>query len=394
MGIYLDNAATTQPKLEVVQAMLPYIYDEWYNPSALYNKSAKAKKAIDKARKTIGDFINAEANEIFFTSGGSESNCWAIQGFINYCISKGQTPSIITSVIEHKSILSCVDNMNVDVHYVEVDDKGYINMEMLENILAFLSAHYSDNRVLVSIQFANNEIGTIQHIEDIAILVHRYNAVFHTDAVQVFGHGIIDVKDLGIDMMSASGHKIGMCKGIGFLYKKKDININPLIYGTQMDAMRGGTENVPYIVGMAKAVELCKKQWDDLMNQLATATTHVLTPADIREYMICELKSKFNAEINGDEICRLYNNINVTFPQNVTGEALIYLLEMSEIYVSAGSACNAHSTEPSYVLKAIGLTDEEAARTLRITLPEDCDKAIVDKVICELEKQIRLLAIE
>lgn len=394
MDIYLDNAATTQPKLEVVQAMLPYICEEWYNPSALYNKSTKVKMAVENARKVIGDFINAEANEIFFTSGGSESNCWAIQGFINHCISNNQTPSIITSVIEHKSILSCVDSLNVDVHYIDVDNKGYINMKMLEDVLAFYHIHYPNNKVLVSIQFANNEIGTIQHINDIATLIHRYNAVFHTDAVQVFGHSIIDVKSLGIDMMSASGHKIGMCKGIGFLYKKSNVSINPLIYGTQEFGMRGGTENVPYIVGMAKAVELCKKQWDDFMNQFKAATTNVLTLADIREYMICELKSKFNAKINGDEIFRLGNNINVTFPQNVTGEALIYLLEMSDIYVSAGSACNAHSTKPSHVLKAIGLTDEETARTLRITLPENCGKATVDKVIYELGKQIKLLSIE
>jgi cysteine desulfurase len=215
----------------------------------------------------------------------------------------------------------------------------------------------------------------------IAELAHKYNAIFHTDAVQAFGHIQIDVSDLDIDLLSASGHKIGCPKGCGFLYIKNDVHIDPLIYGSQMDSMRGGTENVAFIVGMAKAVDLIN---NDQMHNLKTTI--------LSNNFISELKA-IGCTLNGSFENRLPNNINVTFNQNVTGESLIYMLDMSDIMVSAGSACNSHSTEVSYVLKAIGLSDEEAMKTLRITLPDNITGDDLDNVICEIKKQITLLTI-
>ena len=379
--IYLDAAATTKVEEEVIEAMMPYFTDKWHNPSALYSRAEKIKKDIEYARKTIGNFINANSDEIFFTSGGSESNCWAIQGFVNYCNRKGRKATIITSVIEHKSIMACVDNINADVHYIHVDREGFVDTTILETMLRHVR-HKEENEILVSVQFANNEIGTIQHIGDIARLVHRYNALFHTDAVQSFGKIPIDVKELGIDMLSASGHKIGSPKGIGIFYKNYLTNIDPLIYGSQMNGMRGGTENVPYIMGMAKAVELLQ---NDKERQLRLTI--------LRNNFISQLKA-LGCKVNGSLDHRLPNNINVTFSQDITGEALLYLLDMADISISTGSACDSRSIEPSHVLKAIGLTNEDAVRTIRITFPDDITQEDIDKVICELEKQIKLLSME
>lgn len=381
MEIYLDNAATTKPRQEVIEAMTPYFTEKWHNPSSLYSVSTNIKRDIENARRVVGTFINANSDEIFFTSSGSEGNCWAIQGLVNQCVANGGTPSVVTSVIEHKSVLDCVENLNnVDVHFIGVNESGYINIRKLEDIVR--KEIYSGKIVLVSIQFANNEIGTIQWIKEIAEMVHKYGAVFHTDAVQAFGNISIDVKELGIDMMTVSGHKIGTPKGIGFLYKKNNIKIKPLIYGSQMDSMRGGTENVPYIIGMAKAVEILKREIEN----------NYIDTFNIRGYMfekLCALGCKFN----GSMFNRLPNNISATFPQNITGESLVYMLDTCDIYISTGSACNSKSIEPSYVLKAIGLSDEDAMRTIRISLSSNNTKDQIDKVICEIKKQIKLLEV-
>jgi cysteine desulfurase len=383
--IYLDNASTTKPRKEVLNIMKPYFDLFWYNPSSLYAPSVTIKKQIEKARETVGNFIGANGNEIYFTSGGSESNCWAIQGFVNECWSKGRHPIIITSTIEHKSILDCVENAQSGIDFINVDNKGFVNIDSLKKILSkLLAARKSeilDSDVLVSIQYANNEIGTIQNIKDIATIAHEYGALFHTDAVQAFGQIPINVKELGVDMLSASGHKIGTPKGIGFLYKKSNVNIKPLIYGSQMDGMRGGTENVPYIIGMAKAVELISRE-HRLEDELKMSIN--------KNYFINRLKS-MGCMLNGSLECRLNNNINITLPQNVTGESLVYALDTSQIYVATGSACNSHSIEPSHVLKAIGLTDEESMRTLRLTLSIDINEGDIDKVIEELEKAIKII---
>lgn len=377
--IYLDNASTTKPKRQVINAMMPYFTDEWYNPSSLYSKASEIKKDVEAARKTVANYINADSNEIYFTSGGSEGNCWAIQGFVNHCIANNARPCVITSSIEHKSIIDCVNNLNNSyVYFIDVDKEGFINIAQLKNTLMRLSnSHITD--ILVSIQFANNEIGTIQHIKEIAEVVHRFNGVFHTDAVQAFGHIPIDVKELGIDMLTASGHKIGTPKGVGFLYKESSVKIDPLIYGSQMDGMRGGTENVPYIIGMAKAVGLIKKD-DEYQLRLTV----------LRNNFIAQLKS-LGCFVNGSVEERLPNNINVTFLSNVSGEALIYMLDTAGIYLSSGSACNSRSIEPSHVLKAIGLSNEEAMKTIRITIPDNITMEEIDKAMYEISKAIKII---
>lgn len=379
--IYLDEAATTKPKKEILDTIYSYM-DMWYNPSSLYSPAQEAANALKSAKETVAHFLNSEMYEVYFTSCGSESNCWAIQGFVQNRLRKGRTPSVITSVIEHKSILSCADGIGVDVHFIDVDTNGCIDLKALEDTLKYVISQKSGEDILVSIQYANNEIGTIQHIHDIALIVHKYGAIFHTDAVQAFGHIPIDVKASEIDMLSASGHKIGTPKGIGILYKKEDVEISPLIYGSQMNGLRGGTENLPYIMGLAKAVELCSVD----MKQ-----KKYLTTIKQRDYMIGELLDKIGCKLNGQYTDRLPNNINITFNQNVMGEAMIYLLDLCGIYVSAGSACNSHSSVPSHVLKAIGLSDEEAVKSLRITLPDNITTDITDKVIHEMQKQIQLL---
>lgn len=372
-SIYLDEAATTKPKEEVIQAMLPYLYEKWYNPSSLYNPSRGIKKDIEDVRKNVAETINANDSEIYFTSGGSESNNWAIQGFHNMY----SESSIITTTIEHKSILECVNDMP-DVHFIGVNADGTIKLEQLEKMLQYIKSR----PILVSIQYANNEIGTIQNIKSVTELVHKYAGILHTDAVQAYGHIPIDVSQ-GIDLLSASGHKIGCPKGIGFLYKRNGILIKPLIYGSQEQGMRGGTENVPYIIGLGKAVELIKKN-DTVFKQYSLMTCK-------RNYFMNQLKKKLGCKINGSVMNRLPNNINVTFPQAITGEALIYMLDTFGIYISSGSACNSHSMQPSYVLQAIGLSDDEIYKTIRITLPDDIDEDKTNKAISEISRQIKVM---
>ena len=380
MSIYLDAAATTKTKQRVLDAMMPYFTTKWYNPSASYGEANKIKEDIYNARKNIGKYINADASEIFFTSCGSESNSWAIQGFVNHCIAENKKPCIITSVIEHKSILSCIESLvykDIDKCFIHVDNEGFIDLQELENALS--CANSLCNKILVSIQFANNEIGTVQHVKEISELAHKYGAVFHTDAVQAFGQIPIDVKAFDIDMMSVSGHKIGASKGIGFLYKKNSIEISPLIYGSQMDELRGGTENVPYIIGLEKAIQLIRIDEE-----------YQLRLTVLRKNFITMLKG-IGCKLNGSIDNRLPNNINVTFNHNITGEALIYMLEMSDIYIAAGSACNSNAIEPSYVLKAIGLNNEDANRTIRISLPENITMDEISTVVNEIEKAIKLI---
>ena len=376
--IYLDSAATTKIKSEVIGAMLPYFEEQWYNPSSLYSNAVKIKQDMETARNNIGDLIGADGKEIFITSSGSEGNCWAIQGFVNYYNHRGKTVTVITSTIEHKSILECVKHTNANVYYVDVDEFGFINIEMLENLIRH--AYNKANKILVSIQYANNEIGIVQDIYRIAKLTHKYKGVLHTDAVQAINQIPINVKELDIDLLTCSGHKLGAPKGIGFLYKKNGVAIEPLIYGSQMDFMHGGTENVPYIIGLSKAIEFCDVSYDKI-DEIC----------DKRDYFINLLERKFDCELNGDSYHRLPNNINVTFPQNITGEALMYTLDMSDIKVSVGSACNSHSIEPSHVLKAIGLSNEQAMRTVRITLSDSITYEDIDAVINEIDKAIKLI---
>ena len=380
--MYLDNASTTPVKQEVIDAMLPWLQDKWHNPSSLYSNATYAKIAIDNARKTIADFIRAKPSEIYFTSGGSESNCWAIQGFVNSRLAKHHVPVVITTKIEHKSIMECVKNLPIAATYfLNVDSAGFVNIDELEDIIKELIENGTDpDDILVSIQYANNEIGTIQEIWVISDVVHKYGCVLHTDAVQAFGQIDVDAQLDGFDMMSASAHKIGGCKGVGILYVQDGIKINPLIYGSQMNGMRGGTENVAGIVGMAKAVELAKiHDWDSSLKYT------------IRDYLIEQLR-KIDCKLNGQvRDHRLPNNINVMLPYNINGETMLYSLDVDDIQIGTGSACNSRSIEPSHVLKAIGLTDDEASRCIRITIGDDFTEQDADYVVEAIDKSLKVL---
>ena len=380
--MYLDNASTTKVKPEVIDAMMPYLEEKWHNPSSLYSDATYAKIAIDDAMNAVADLIGAKLDEIYFTSGGSESNCWAIQGFVNSRLAKRRVPVVITTDIEHKSIIECVKNLSITVTYfLHVDNKGFIDIEELEGVIKeAIDKGAAPKDILISIQFANNEIGTIQDVARIGSLAHLYGCVFHTDAVQAFGHLWINVDTMGIDMLSASAHKIGGPKGTGVLYIRKNVDIHPLIYGSQMDGMRGGTENVAGIVGMAKAVKLLGNYLSD--NEWTS---------DVRDDFI-DMLENIGCRLNGPRgKNRLPNNINVILPYNINGETLLYSLDVDDIQIGTGSACNSRSIEPSHVLKAIGLTDDEASKCIRITIDSDFADYDTDYVVEAIEKSLKVL---
>ena len=379
--IYLDAAATSGYG-DIDDIVIDEITNAmrmcWRNPSSLYATDVKEK--IEKCRANIAKFIGAKSEEIYFTSGASESNNMAIRGWVDEesldsCI----MINVITTPIEHKSTLETVCNKNLGacVRYCDVDEYGLVDCNSLKKLLWL----HENEPILVSVCMANNEIGTLQNIKKISDLVHKYDGVLHVDATQALGHISINVEELGIDMMSASGHKISpVLKGIGFLYKRNGINIQPLICGTQENGLRGGTENTFGILGLNKSIE-----YSDMSHE------KIEDMCQKRDYFINLLKTKFDCKLNGHSEYRLPNNINVTFPQNITGESLLYTLSMSDIQISTGSACNSHSIESSHVLKAIGLTDEESMRTIRITLPNDITYKDIDYVIDEIGKAIRLI---
>ena len=387
MQLYLDSAATAKSNKEVLNAVMPYLTDDFYNPSSIYSDGVRVRRAIDDARESIAGFINADTDEIFFTSGSSESNCWAIQGYLLAGVMDISTTSIVTTKIEHKSIMECVDAMErfgnatyyCDVTYLDVDKDGFVNMEQLESVFKDREEpDYYD--IFVSIQLANNEVGTIQDIKAISDIIHKYGGVLHVDATQAFGQIPIDVKAMGIDMLSASAHKLeGGFKGVGLLYKKKDIEIQPIIYGSQNAGQRGGTENVAGIVGFAKAVELASEEMEDR-----------LTLSVMRDYFINEL-TRNGCKLNGTSVHRLPNNINVMLPEGIGSEELLYMLDLDDIQCSAGSACNSHSKKPSYVLKALGLTDEEAARSVRFTISSDITYDDIDYVVEKIVKIMKII---
>lgn len=360
----------------ISEAMKKY----WRNPSSLY--ASDVKDVVNKCRKQIADFIGAKPDEIYFTSGSSESNNWVIRGWVDKQLSDNSSiVNVITTPIEHKSILEAVKNPNLGaiVRYCDVDKYGLVDCNSLRRLLEFREGE----PILVTMGSANNEIGTVQEVEKISELVHKHGGVLHIDATQELPYESIDVKELGIDMMSGSGHKISpVLKGIGFLYIKNGINIHPLIYGSQERGVRGGTENVFGIIGLAKAIELCdvcQERFDDMSTK--------------RDYFISRLEHKFGCQLNGHNFLRLPNNINVTFPQNITGESLLYTLETANIFISTGSACNSKAIEPSHVLTAIGLNENESMRSVRFTLSDDITTEDIDKVIDEIEKAIKLIEV-
>lgn len=379
--IYLDSAATGNYSSKddiIVDTIAEAMKKYWRNPSSLY--ASDVKDVVNKCRKQIADFIGAEADEIYFTSGSSESNNWAIRGWVDKELTEGTTMvNVITTPIEHKSILEAVKNPNLGaiVRYCDVDKYGLVDIQSLKRLLEFREGE----PILVTVAMVNNEIGTLQNVQSISRLVHEYGGILHIDATQALPYIPIDVEELGIDMMSASGHKISpVLKGVGFLYIRNGINIHPLIYGSQERGVRGGTENVFGIIGLSKAIELCDVSQKRLQELFAK-----------REYFLEKLESKFGCKLNGNKWGRIPNNINVTFPQNITGESLLYTLETANILISTGSACNSKEISPSHVLKAVGLTDDEAMRTVRFTLSDDITTEDIDEVIDEIEKTIKLI---
>ena len=378
--VYLDNAATAKYRNVddiIVDTMTTAMKDSWMNPSSLYATNVKDK--INKCRASISEFIGAKPDEIYFTSGASESNNWAIRGWDDSAMNGLLITNIITTQIEHKSILSAVQNdaLNANVYYCDVDEFGLVNLESLEHLLY----EHEYEPTLVSINMANNEIGTIQNIKEISELVHKYKGVLHTDATQALGHIPIDVEELGIDMMSCSGHKISPAlRGIGFLYKRNGVDIEPLICGAQERRMRGGTENTYGIIGLSKALEYCDFSYEAMSEM-----------CEKRDYFINRLETKFGCKLNGHRKYRLLNNINVTFSQNITSESLLYMLDISGIKISTSSACNSRAIEPSYVLKAIGLSDEDAMKSVRITLSDDITYEQINYVVNEIGKAIEIM---
>jgi cysteine desulfurase len=362
--IYLDNAATTPLDPRVLKAMLPFLKEEYGNPSSLHSLGQKSREAIEKSREIIANFIKAKTDEIFFTSGGTESNNFAIKGvaFANEKFGK----HIITSKIEHHAVLEpChwLEKNGFKVSYLDVDKNGLINVNQVEKTI-------TDETILVSIMHANNEIGTIEPIIEIGNLIKKVREerkerniktpiYFHTDAVQTFGHLPINVNELNVDLLSASAHKLYGPKGTGLLYIKKGVKIEPLIHGGGHEkGLRSGTENTAGIIGFAKAVEIAKKEMDKEYQRLTK----------FRDLLIEEIFKKIDGvSLNGDRYLRLPNNINISV-KGVEGEAMVLYLDKKGIACSTGSACSSHSLEPSHVLLAIGKSPEEAHSSLRITL--------------------------
>ena len=354
--IYLDNAATTKTRPEVVEAMLPYFTESYGNPSSVYTFSAKSKEAVTKAREIIADSLGVKSNEIYFTAGGSEADNWALVAAAEAYEAKGE--HIITSKIEHHAILhTCeyLEKRGYEVTYLDVDENGVVKLDELKKAIR-------PDTILISIMFANNEIGTIEPIKEIGAIAKEHGILFHTDAVQAYGHVPISADEYNIDMLSASGHKINGPKGIGFLYIRKGVKIRSFIHGgAQERRRRAGTENVPGIVGFGKAVQLAMDEMEERTKK----------EVEMREYLMEKvLREVPFTRINGSRTSRLPNNINFAF-QFIEGESLLIKLDMAGICGSSGSACTSGSLDPSHVLLAIGLPHEIAHGSLRLTLSEE-----------------------
>lgn len=354
--IYLDNAATTKTRPEVVEAMLPYFTELYGNPSSVYTFSSKSKEAVAKAREIIADSLGVKSNEIYFTAGGSESDNWALVAAAEAYESKGK--HIITSKIEHHAVLhTCeyLEKRGYEVTYLDVDENGVVKLDELKKAIR-------PDTILISIMFANNEIGTIEPIKEIGAIAREHGILFHTDAVQAYGHIPISADEYHIDMLSASGHKINGPKGIGFLYIRKGVKIRSFIHGgAQERRRRAGTENVPGIAGFGKAVQLAVKEME----------ARIEKETMLRDYLMEKvLKEVPFVRINGSRTSRLPNNINFAF-QFIEGESLLIKLDMAGICGSSGSACTSGSLDPSHVLLAIGLPHEIAHGSLRLTLSEE-----------------------
>ena len=374
--IYLDNAATTKTAPEVVEAMLPYFSESYGNPSSVYSFASKNKDAVTEQREVIARALGAKSNEIYFTAGGTESDNWALKATAEAYASRGK--HIITTKIEHHAILHTgeyLEGRGFEVTYLDVDDKGLVRPEDVE-------AAIRPDTILISVMFANNEIGTIEPIKAIGEIARRHNVLFHTDAVQAFGQVPINVDELGVDMLSASGHKLNGPKGIGFLYIRKGVKIRSFIHGgAQERKRRAGTENVPGIIGLGKAVE----------RAVATMAERSAKEIGLRDHLISRVLEEIPyCRLNGDPVDRLPNNANFSF-RFIEGESLLIMLDMKGICASSGSACTSGSLDPSHVLLAIGLPHEIAHGSLRLTLGEETTREDIDYVVDSLKEIVARL---
>ena len=374
--IYLDNAATTKTAPEVVDAMLPYFSEYYGNASTIYRLGAESKKALDHARQTIADSLGAKPEEIYFTAGGSESDNWALKATAEAYASKGK--HIITTKIEHHAILhTCeyLEKRGFEITYLNVDRDGLISLDELK-------AAIRPDTILISVMFANNEIGTIEPIAEIGEIAKEHGVLFHTDAVQAYAQVPINVDEMHIDMLSASGHKLNGPKGIGFLYIRKGVKIRSFVHGgAQERSRRAGTENIPGIVGLGAAVERAMRIMD----------TKTRKEIELRDYLIGRLENEIpHCWLNGHRTKRLPNNINFSF-LFIEGESMLIMLDMKGICASSGSACTSGSLDPSHVLLAIGLKHEEAHGSLRLTLSEESTKEEMDIVAEEVKKIVQRL---
>lgn len=375
--IYLDNAATTKTAPEVVDAMLPYFTEYYGNPSSVYDFAAESKAAVTKARHRIAEVLNAKTEEIYFTAGGSESDNWALKAaFEAY---KGKGNHIITTKIEHHAILHTCEYLEkvrgAKITYLDVDENGIVRLEDLEKAI-------TPETILISVMFANNEIGSIQPIKEIGMIAREHGILFHTDAVQAFCQLPIDVDECNIDMLSSSAHKINGPKGIGFLYIRKGVKIRSFVHGgAQERKRRAGTENVPGIVGYGAAADRAAKTMEDRAKK----------EIELRDYLIGRITSEIPyVKLNGDPVKRLPNNVNVSF-RFIEGESLLLMLDGCGICGSSGSACTSGSLDPSHVLLAIGLPHEIAHGSLRLSLSEETTKEELDYTVDKLKEIVQNL---
>ena len=374
--VYMDHAATTAVHPDVAEVMIPYFTDKFGNPSSVYSFASKNRDVVSNARRAIAKTLNADFSEIYFTAGGSESDNWAIKGYA--LAHKEEGRHIITTKIEHHAVLHTTEFLadnGFEITYLGVDENGIIRLEDLKKAIR-------PDTILISVMYANNEIGTIQPIKEIGEIARTHNIAFHTDAVQAYGQLHIDVDELNIDMLSASGHKLNGPKGTGFLYIKKGIKLENLIHGGQQErGKRAGTENVPGIAGLAKACEIASNELDERIKK----------ETDLRDYLIDRILIEIPyVRLNGHRTKRLPNNANFCF-QFTEGESILIMLDMEGICASSGSACTSGSLDPSHVLMALGLPKEVAKGSLRLTLGYENTKEDADYVVDHVKAVVNKL---
>lgn len=378
--IYLDNAATTRTAPEVVEAMLPFFSENYGNASSIYGLGSTSKKALNAARRTLADYLGARQEEIYFTAGGTEADNWALKAAAEAYGDKGR--HIITTRIEHHAVLhTCeyLEKQGYEVTYVGVDENGIVKLEELE-------AAIRPDTILISVMYANNEVGTLQPIGEIGRIAHERGVLFHTDAVQAFGQLPIRVEELHIDMLSASAHKVNGPKGVGCLYIRSGLKLRSFIHGgAQERSRRAGTENIPGIVGFGKAIERAVRIMPEKIQR----------ETELRDYLIDRIYEKIPyCRLNGDPSRRLPGNVNFSF-QFVEGESLLIMLDMKGICGSSGSACTSGALDPSHVLLAMGLPHEIAHGSLRLTLSEENTREEMDLVvesIAEIVEKLRAMS--